>query len=154
MFLRMHFRLLALAACMSLPICALGDEARSNYFNDPFLNVTQAISECPVPEGPMLTEAQARAEAHGRIERGTSCYQSGQCRLPNSYLYDKEIIPRVKRAIEADGRFAETSIWLEGQRRFVWLKGCVRTAGQASELEKLVRGLDDVQGVMNQLTVK
>ncbi|WP_230412309.1 BON domain-containing protein [Undibacterium hunanense] len=139
---------------MSLPICALGDEVRTNYFNDPFLRVTQGISECPVPEGPMLTEAQARAEAHGRIERGTSCYQSGQCRLPNSYLYDKEIIPRVKRAIEADGRFAETSIWVEGQRRFVWLKGCVRTTGQASELEKLVRSLDDVQGVMNQLIVK
>ncbi|MFZ6875142.1 BON domain-containing protein [Undibacterium sp. Di27W] len=130
------------------------EEIRSNYFNDPFLNVTAAIKDCPVPAGPMLNGAQARAEAHSRIERGTSCYQSGQCRLPNSYLYDQEIIPRVKRAIEADGRFADTSIWLEGQRRFVWLKGCVQTPGQAKELEKLVRKLDDVEGVVNLLNYK
>jgi hypothetical protein len=51
-----------------------------------------------------------RAESHWRAERGTSCFQSGRCRLPNSYLYDKEIIPRVKKAIDADGRFSETSV--------------------------------------------
>ncbi|MFZ6734454.1 BON domain-containing protein [Undibacterium sp. Ji42W] len=130
------------------------EEPRSNYFNDPFLKVTHAISDCAVPEGPLLTAAQARSEAHSRIERGTSCYQSGQCRLPNSYLYDQEIIPRVKRAIEADGRFVETSIWIEGQRRFVTLKGCVQTVGQAKELEKLVRRLDDVEGVVNLLNYK
>jgi hypothetical protein len=47
----------------------------------------------------------------------------GRCRLPNSYLYDKEIIPRVKTAILTDGRFAETSISVLGQRRWVILKG-------------------------------
>ncbi len=133
---------------------ANAEEPRSNYFNDPFLKVTHAISDCAAPEGPLLTTAQARSEAHSRIERGTSCYHSGQCRLPNSYLYDQEIIPRVKRAIETDGRFGETSIWIEGQRRFVTLKGCVQTAGQAKELEKLVRHLDDVEGVVNLLTYK
>ncbi|MFZ6640504.1 BON domain-containing protein [Undibacterium sp. TC4M20W] len=133
---------------------ANAQEPRSNYFNDPFLKVTHAISDCAVPEGPLLTAAQARSEAHSRIERGTSCYHSGQCRLPNSYLYDQEIIPRVKRAIETDGRFAETSIWIEGQRRFVTLKGCVQTSGQAKELEKLVRRLDDVEGVVNLLNYK
>jgi len=146
---------LAIAFLITLiMVTAQAEEARSNYFNDPFLNVTLAIKDCPVPAGPMLTEAQARAEAHSRIERGTSCYQSGQCRLPNSYLYDQEIIPRVKRAIEADGRFAETSIWIEGQRRFVTLNGCVQTSGQAKELEKLVRRLDDVEGVVNLLNYK
>jgi hypothetical protein len=29
----------------------------------------------------------------------------GLCRLPNSYMYEKEIVARVKKAIIADGRF-------------------------------------------------
>ena len=68
-------------------------------------------------------------EAHWRAERGTSCYRSGRCRLPNAYLYDKEIAPRVVKAIDAAGTFADTSVWVEGQRRWVWLKGCVSTPG-------------------------
>ena len=78
----------------------------------------------------------------------------GRCRLPNSYLYDKEIIPRVKKAIDADGRYAQTSIWVEGQRRWVWLKGCVRREVEAKELEKLVQSIDDVELVINELVVK
>ena len=78
----------------------------------------------------------------------------GRCRLPNSYLYDKEIIPRVKKAIDADGRYAQTSIWVEGQRRWVWLKGCVRREVEAKELEKLVQSIDDVEVVINELVIK
>src|SRR4029453_12354880 len=105
-------------------------------------------------EGPMITRAEMRAQAHGRAERGTSCFQSGRCRLPNAYLYDKEIIPRVKKAILADGRFAETSIWVEGRRRWGWLKGCFRTRAAGAALERLVRGIDDVEAVVNELVVK
>jgi len=54
----------------------------------------------------------------------------------------------------ADGRFANTSLWAEGQRRWVWLKGCVERADQADALERLVRGLDDVEAVNNELVVK
>ena len=132
---------------------ALADK-RANYFNDPFLQVTNGIAECPVPEGPMITESEMKTEAHSRAERGTRCFLSGQCRLPNSYLYDQEIIPRVKKVILADGRFLDTSIWAEGQRRWVWLKGCVRRQDQAMALERLVRGLDDVEAVINQLAVR
>jgi len=95
-----------------------------------------------------------RAEAHSRVERGTRCFLSGRCRLPNSYLYDKEIIPRVEKAILADGHFADTSIWVEGRRRWVWLKGCVRRKDQARALEQLVHSLDDVEAVINQLVVR
>ena len=91
------------------------------------------------------------AQSHVRAERGGTCYRTGRCRLPNSYLYDKEIIPRVKKAIDADGRFAQTSIWLEGQRRWVWLKGCVRSKVEAKRLEQLVRSIDDVEVVVNEL---
>ena len=132
---------------------ALADK-RANYFNDPFLQITNGIADCPVPEGPMITEEEMRTQAHSRIERGTSCFLSGRCRLPNSYLYDKEIIPRVEKAILADGHFADTSVWAEGQRRWVWLKGCVRRKDQAKALEQLVRGLDDVEKVINQLVVR
>ena len=36
-------------------------EERANYFNDPFLQVTNGISACPVPEGPLLTKAEMLA---------------------------------------------------------------------------------------------
>jgi putative Ca2+/H+ antiporter (TMEM165/GDT1 family) len=129
-------------------------EERANRFDDPFLQVTSGIAECPPQSGPLITEAEMRAEAHPRAERGTRCYQSGRCRLPNSYLYDKEIIPRVQTAILADGRFAETSIWALGQRRWVILKGCVRTDAQKKALEALVRGIDDVEAVVDELVVR
>jgi osmotically-inducible protein OsmY len=94
-----------------------------------------------------------RTQSHARAERGTRCYLEGRCRLPNSYLYDREIIPRVRKAILADGRFADTSVWAEGQRRWVFLKGCVRRREQSEALEKLVRAIDDVETVVNQLSV-
>lgn len=133
---------------------AVSADQRKNWFDDPFVQVTSGITDCPVPDGPMITEAEMQAEAHSRAERGTSCFLSGRCRLPNAYLYDKEIIPRVRKAILADGRFTHTSVWAEGQRRWVWLKGCVERAEQADALERLVRGLDDVEAVINELVVR
>src|SRR5260221_8577665 len=99
-------RPLLLALAVSFP--AQPAEPRGNFFEDPFLQVTSAMSDCPPQQGPMITEAEMHAEAHVRAERGTRCFQSGRCRLPNSYLYDKEIIPRVKQSILADGRFSDT----------------------------------------------
>lgn len=135
------------------PARALADEARANYFDDPFLQITAAITNCPKQAEPTMTPAQVREETHWRAERGTSCFQSGRCRLPNAYLYDKEIIPRVKKAILADGRFSDTSISVQGQRRWVWLKGCVSKREQSSAVEQLVRNIDDVESVINQLIV-
>ena len=123
-------------------------------FDDPLLQVTRAIADCPPHDRRKVTQEQMRTEAHSRVERGTRCYQSGRCRLPNAYMYDQEIIPRVNKAILADGRFSETSLWIEGQRRWVWLSGCVRTRAQAVALERLVRSIDDVESVINELTVK
>jgi BON domain len=149
------------AQCLILAITAMtanpgtcAEEERRNYFDDPFVQVTSAIANCPKQEGPRITLAEMRAESHSRIERGTRCYEAGRCRLPNAYMYDKEIIPRVEKAILADGRYPETSIWIEGQRRWVWLKGCVRTREQSSSLEALVRSIDDVEAVINQLEIK
>lgn len=146
----LHLALLVLAASST----AMAAEERGNFFNDPFLQVTDAIASCPPQKGPMITRAEMRAQSHSRIERGTSCYLSGRCRLPNSYLYDKEIIPRVRKAIVADGRFGDTSIWVEGRRRWVWLEGCVRTSAQRRSLERLVRDIDDVEAVIDHLVVR
>ncbi len=137
------------ALCGAAP----AQDAPRHYYDDPFLQVTTALPQCAPQEPSKITQAQMQAEAHYRTERGTSCYQSGRCRLPNAYLYDREIIPRVQKALLADGGFADTSIAVEGQRRWVWLKGCVRNAEQSTAAERLVRSIDDVEAVINQLTV-
>jgi hypothetical protein len=128
-------------------------QPRSNIFNDPFLQVTDGLPACPAPEPPGVTEQEARDLAHDRAQRGVSCWLAGRCRLHNAYLYDAEIIPRVQTALRVDGRFGSTSIWAMGQRRWVWLQGCVSTAEQAAEAEQLVRRIDDVEGVVNELMV-
>lgn len=149
-----YFQFFVLATLgLIVPRSAAPAEERANYFNDPFIQVTNAVAECPVPEGPSITKAEMWAQSHWGAERGTSCFLSGHCRLPNSYLYDKEVISRVKKTMEADGRFATTSLWVEGQRRWVWLKGCVRSQAEADALEQLVRNLDDVEAVVSQLSV-
>jgi hypothetical protein len=126
---------------------------RRNWFDDPFVQATHGLPGCPEPEPPLLTEAEMQHETHWRAERGTSCYRAGRCRLPNAYLYDKEIVPRVVKAIDAAGTYADTSVWIEGQRRWVWLKGCVSTPQQAQDLEQMVRLIDDVEAVIPQLIV-
>jgi osmotically-inducible protein OsmY len=128
-------------------------QERSNFFDDPFVQATSAMPGCPVPEGPLVTQDEVRAQAHVRSQHGGSCYRSGRCRLPNSYLYDKEIIPRVMLYLRQDGRFDNTSVWLLGERRLVTLMGCVASREQAEAMEKAVLLVDDVMGVANQLMV-
>ena len=126
---------------------------RKNHFDDPFVQVTAGLASCPVPEGPLITEQERRAESHWRVERGTSCFRSGRCRLPNAYRYDAEIVPRVRRFIERSGRFADTSVWVTGRRRWVYLDGCVRSKAEAKDLANAVRGIDDVEAVVDRLSI-
>lgn len=128
-------------------------QERKNYFNDPFMQVTSAMPGCPVPEGPLITPGQRRAEAHVRAQHGGSCFRSGRCRLPNSYLYDSEIIPRMVSYLQQDGRFNNTSVWVLGERRLVTLMGCVQTPEQARAMEQAALLVDDVMGVINHLSV-
>lgn len=128
-------------------------QERTNPFGDPFVRVTSGIPGCPVPRGPELSAEEVRAESHWRAERGTSCYQSGRCRLPNAYLYDKEIIPRVRQYILQSGQFDNTSVWVYGQRRWVFIEGCVATEEQGAALERAVRNVDDVEAVIPEWSV-
>ena len=146
-------RLLPVAGLLAGAVVQAQAPERRNWFDDPFVQATHGIAACPVPDAPLLTTAEMQHEAHWRAERGTSCYASGRCRLPNAYLYDQEIVPRVVKAIAAAGGYDDTSVWIEGQRRWVWLKGCVATAAQAAELERMVRLVDDVEAVIPQLTI-
>jgi len=141
------------ASIGQIAVAQTNAEPRGNLLNDPFVQATAGIKDCPISPGPMITEADKRAQEHGRVERGTTCYRMGRCRLPNAYLYDAEIIPRVQKAVTMDGRFGETSVWAEGQRRWVWLTGCVRSADESKAIEQLVRNIDDVEAVINELKV-
>ncbi|WP_325546896.1 BON domain-containing protein [Ramlibacter sp.] len=136
-----------------LASAAASAQERRNWFDDPFVQVTSAIPGCPVPRPPGMTEAEFRAAEHVRAQHGTSCYHSGRCRLPNSYLYDKEIIPRVAQYIRRDGRFDDTSVWVLGERRIVTLMGCVKTKEQAEQLQRSVGLVDDVMNVVDFLMV-
>ena len=100
-----------------------------------------------------MTAEELRNEAHVRAQHGGSCYRSGRCRLPDSYLYDKEIIPRAAQFLQLDGRFDDTSVWILGERRLVTLMGCVRSQEQAEAMERAVLLVDDVMGVINYLMV-
>ena len=144
---------LQLMASIAHAQAASAPTERKNWFDDPFIQATHGLPGCPIPDAPLLTEAEMQHETHWRAERGTSCFRSGRCRLPNAYLYDKEIAPRVVKSIEAAGSYENTTIWVEGQRRWVWLKGCVSTPEQAAELEQMVRLIDDVEAVIPQLIV-
>lgn len=146
------------ASLAVVPVVALAQGGpapapRTNAFNDPFVQVTHALPACPVPEGPLYTEAEVRELAHVRAQHGGSCYRVGRCRLPNSYLYDAEIIPRVQLYLREDGRFGDTSVWVLGERRLVTLMGCVQSQEQAEAMEKAVGLVDDVMGVVNLLQV-
>ena len=141
-----------LALLFATSVAALA-QPRSNVFNDPFVQATSGLPACPAPEPPGVTEQEARELAHDRAQRGVSCWLAGRCRLANAYLYYAEIAPRVQQALRVDGRFGATSIWATGQRRWVWLQGCVSSAEQAAEAEQLVRRIDDVEGVVNQLMI-
>ena len=87
--------------------------------------------------------------------RPDSTRESGHELLEERHAVDRPgDHPARQKAIEADGRYAQTSIWVEVQRRWVWLKGCVRSEAEAKELEKLVRSIDDVELVINELVAK
>src|SRR5215213_6589450 len=99
---RLRLAAVAIVWLASASTLAADDEPRSNAFNDPFVQATRAIAACPSAEPPLLTPAEVRAQSHLRAEKGTTCHYHGRCRLPNAYLYDQEIVPRVARFIQLD----------------------------------------------------
>lgn len=134
-------------------LAGAADPMEQGHFDDPFMQITSGIATCPNQERTKLTPAEIWTETHWRSERGTSCYRAGRCRYPNAYMYDKELSMRVEKSILADPRFLNTSVWMEGYRRWIVLKGCVSSQEQAREVERIVRNIDDVEAVINELVV-
>lgn len=142
----------ALIAAAAFAGASASAQTSTNHFDDPFLRATSALPGCPEPAGPLYTPDQVREEAHSRAQHGTSCYHSGRCRLPNAYLYDREIAPRTVQYLQRDDRLAGSSVWVTVQRRIVYLQGCVKSREQAESMERSVGLIDDVMGVVNQLS--
>ena len=140
--------LLAAAAALPLPVFAA-----DSYQLDPFEQATAGFAACPTVPPPTLTAEQMRAQAHSRVERGTSCCLAGTCECGGSYKHDPEINARVAVAIRHDSRFRDASIWITTTRKFVTLQGCVRTPAQNRALERLVRRHPDGALVWNETTV-
>ena len=152
-------RLLGAVACAVLGTQSAwsadaGDPAeRRNWFDTPFDQAVAGRPGCPRPEGPLITQAEMRQQAHGRIERGTSCWLAKKCEDSNVYRRDPEIQQRVLQAIRRDAGFAQSSVWVTTERRYVTLQGCVGSVELKSRLLARVRTVEGVEQVFDQLIV-
>ena len=111
---------------------------------------------CPIARAqspPLLTEQEARAESHVRVERGTRCAMEGTCEPGGAYRHDPELNEQVRALIAADRRFTDTSVWLTTSRRWVTLRGCVRSAAQRRALNAAVTKAPGVERVFDELAV-
>jgi hypothetical protein len=126
---------------------------RRNWFETPFEQAVAGMPGCPRPEGPLITQAEMRQQAHGRVERGTSCWLAKKCEDSNVYRRDPEIQQRVLQAIRNDDRFAPSSVWVTTERRYVTLQGCAGSVEVKSRLLARVRAVEGVEQVFDQLIV-
>jgi len=148
-FKKTMFAVLTLAAAGAH---GAGHGALKNWFNDPFFRVSAGIPDCPLPLGPLLTEAEMKAESHSRVERGTSCWMAGECKQPNAYLYDAGIAQTIRQRFQSTGAFDKDSLWIAVSRRFVWAEGCVTDPRKAAEIEALLRTVPDVERILVNVT--
>jgi hypothetical protein len=119
-----------------------------NWFDDPHFVVRSAIAACPVPLGPNITLAERDSAAHGRAERGTTCFLEGRCRKPNAFAYDKEIADLVRKRFGARDVLPDSALWITIQRRWIRVEGCVMRPEDIPTLEGFLVGIDDVERVV------
>lgn len=152
----------ALAACLIVLATSIGSRAqtasdaqspRKNWYNDPFFALSSAVNACPLPLGPLMTQAEAEDDAHYRVERGTTCWLAHKCSKPNSYLYDAGIAAAIRRQFEGAAMLAGTSLWITVQRRFVYAEGCVPAAFDRDTLQRRLEAIPDVEQVFVRVTV-
>lgn len=141
----------ALALLALAPLCAIAQESVQL---DPFTRATGGMPDCPTVEPRLYTPEEMRTEAHVRAERGTRCALEGTCEPGGAYKHDGEINEQVRAEIAADRRFADTSVWVTTSRKWVTLKGCVRTKAQQKALVDLARRQAYVERVFDELMVQ
>jgi len=126
---------------------------RRNWFDTPFGPAVTGLKACPRPEGPLISEEEMRRQAHGRIERGTSCWLAKKCEDSNVYRRDPEIQRRVVEAIKTDHAYSRSSVWVTTERHWVTLQGCMQSKALRAALIDRVRRVDGVELVFDQLIV-
>jgi hypothetical protein len=130
--------MLAAGAFVACSVCATAEAdsiIRKNWFSDPFFQVRAGVARCPVPRGPLLTEAEMKSESHSRVERGTSCWMAGKCARPNAYLYDAALAKTVHARFDHSEAFKDASLWITIKRKFVWVEGCVAAGADRTGLK-------------------
>jgi hypothetical protein len=120
-------------------------ELRLNRYGDPYFALSAQVAGCPEPLGPRITEAEQRAQAHHRAERGTSCWLAGQCARPNAFLYDRDIAAALAERAAGHALFEHSALWATVQGRAVFIEGCVRDIAIAPQLEAFARAIPYVQ---------
>lgn len=121
---------------------------------DPFERATHGDARCREPHPPVMSAADARNEAHVRVERGLRCAMEGTCEPGGAYKRDPEINAGVAHALAADARFADTSVWVTTTRKWVTLQGCVRSTAQRRAMLQLVQRQPSVERVFDELQVR
>ena len=149
MGVRLTFRIATLVSVASASAPAATDLVQL----DPFAPATAGIAACPTAKPRLWTVDEMRTEAHVRSERGTRCALEGTCEPGGAYKRDVEINERVRAAIAADPRFADTSVWVTTSRKWVTLKGCVRKSAQRKAMVSLVTQQPNVERVFDELTL-
>src|SRR5512141_1883868 len=127
-------------------------QLRTNWFGDPYFQLTHDVADCPEPLGPLVTEEEALRESHHRAERGTRCYLENRCRYPSSYDYDREIAASI-RAEAALLAPRPSTLWVLVQGRRVWVYGCVERTYRRGRIEKALRGIASVELAMEEVRV-
>jgi hypothetical protein len=137
----------------ALSLSTLADEADvRNWGGDPFIVLRADVPGCPEPRGPRMDASEWRAEAHWRIETGTSCWLAGRCADANAYRYDATIAQALFPRLQALPELGGASVWAYLQRRVLFVQGCVADADQAARLEAALKqaatAVPDVQMVV------
>lgn len=138
-----HYTVRLLLGLLQALACA--EPELKKWYHDPYFTVRQALPNCPRPLGPYTSEAEMKQQAHWRAERGTSCWLAGRCQKANAYLYDADIAADLQRRFAASHAYAQASLWLTVQRRFVYVEGCMRDRRVLRGLEAFVRRTPDVE---------
>jgi hypothetical protein len=147
-------RILAAAlAVLATSLAARAADTGERVQLDPFARATAGDRACPEQAPPTLSAAEARNEAHVRVERGLRCAMDGSCEPGGAYKRDPELNEHVRGSIAADARFADTSVWVTTTRKWVTLQGCVRTPQQRRSLVRLVQAQPGVERVFDELRV-
>src|SRR4051794_9400038 len=146
---RSQYVLLATLACLSAFA-----RAEDTVQLDPFARATRGDASCPEQAPPRMSAADARNEAHVRVERGVRCAMEGTCEPGGAYRRDPELNARVAAALASDAGLADTSIWVTTTRKWVTLQGCVHSTAQRRAAIARVKAEPGVERVFDELKLR